>query len=70
MQTKQLCFLIHICNKGEVGAMIPVPQVKYFTDHLKAVLLLWIVMLFLPCVCDAFVLVCLLMPRGHLLGKG
>ena len=50
--------------------MIPVPQVKYFTDRLKAVLLLWIVMLFLPCVCDAFVLVCLLMPRGHLLGKG
>ena len=27
-------------------------------------------MLFLLCVCFAFVLVCLLLPRGHLLGKG
>ena len=26
--------------------------------------------LFLPCVCYAFVRVCLLMPFGHLLGKG
>ena len=41
------------------------PPVKYFTDHSKAVLLLWIIYVFY-----AFVRVCLLMPCGHLLGKG
>ena len=46
------------------------PSVKYFTDHSKAVLLLWIFMfLFLSCVCYAFVRVYLCVPCGHLLGK-
>ena len=35
------------------------PPVKYFTDRSKAVLLLWIFYVFLPCVCYAFVRVCL-----------
>ena len=47
------------------------PPEKYFTDHSKAVLLLWIFFfLSLSCVCYAFVRVCLFVPCGHLLGKG
>ena len=46
------------------------PPVKYFTDRSKAVLLLWIVYVFLSCVCYAFVRVCLFVHCGHLLGKG
>ena len=47
------------------------PQVKYFTDRSKAVLLSWIFyVFFLSCVCYAFARVCLYMPCGHLLGKG
>ena len=34
------------------------------------VLLLWIIYIFLSCVCYAFVCVCLFVPCGHLLGKG
>ena len=36
------------------------PQVKYFTDSSKAVLLLWIFYAFLSCVCYAFVCLCFL----------
>ena len=47
------------------------PPVKYFTDRSKAVLLLWIFYgVVLPCICYAFVHVCLYVPFGHLLGKG
>ena len=46
------------------------PQVKYFTDCPKAVLLLWIFYVFLSFVCYAFVHVCLCVPCGHLLRKG
>ena len=46
------------------------PPAKYFTDRSKAVLLLWIIYVFLSCVCYAFVCVCLFVPCGHLLGKG
>ena len=46
------------------------PPVKYFTDCSKAVLILCIFYVFLPCVCYAFVYVCLLVPCVHLLGKG
>ena len=35
----------------------------------KAVLL-WIIMVYMSCFCYAFVCVCLLMPCGHMLGKG
>ena len=45
------------------------PPVKCFTDHSKAVLLLWIIYVFLSCVCYAFVCVCLFVPCGHLQGK-
>ena len=37
------------------------------TDHSKAVLLLWIIYVFLSCVCNAFVHVCLFVPCGHLI---
>ena len=40
------------------------------TDRVKAVLLLWILYLFLSCVCYAFVRVCLSVSCSHLLGKG
>ena len=45
MQTKHLCVLIHIRNKGEVGAPFHrfKPSSIFFTDRSKAVLLLWII---------------------------
>ena len=47
------------------------PYSKIFTDRSKVALLLWIFyMFFLPCVCYAFVSVCLYVPHVHLLGKG
>ena len=46
------------------------PPVKYFTGRSKAVLLLWIIYVFLSCVCFAFVRVCLYVRCGHLLGEG
>ena len=45
-------------------------QENIFTDHSKAVILLWIIYVFLSCFCYAFMRICLLMPCGHLLGKG
>ena len=38
------------------------PPVKCFTDRTKAVLLLWIIHVFLSCVCYAFVRFCLFVP--------
>ena len=71
MQTKNLCVLIHILIKGEVGSTGLSPPVKYFTDRSKAVLLLWIFYVFvLSCVCYVFVRICLYVLCGHLLGKG
>ena len=72
MQTKHIYVLIHILTKGEVGApwnwfkpssklfLLTVPRPFFCGSH----------MLFLSCFCYAFVRVCLLMPCGHLLGKG
>ena len=46
------------------------PPVKYFfTDRSKAVLLLWIILLFMSCFRYACLHVCLLLPCGHLQGK-
>ena len=42
----------------------------FFTDRSKAVLLLWIIYVISVLFCYAFLRVCLLMPSGHLLGKG
>ena len=73
MQTKHLCVLIHIWTKSEVGApwnrfkpsskifLKTVPRRCFFCGSF---------ILFLSCFCFAFVCVCLLMPCGHLLGKG
>ena len=73
MQTKHLCVLIHIGTKGEVGAplnlfklasnifLLTVPRWCFFCGSF---------VLFLSCVCYAFVRVCLYVPCGHLLGKG
>ena len=71
MQTKHLCVLIHIWTESEVGAswnrfkpsikIYTVPRRCYFFGSFR---------LFLYCFCYAFVRVCLLMPCGHLLGKG
>ena len=52
------CFLLHSSGLS--------PPVKYFTDRSKAVLLLWIICV----VCLSCFRVCLLLPCGHLLGKG
>ena len=68
MQTKiSMCLDPHL-NKGrgwrlETGLS---PQVKYFTDRPKAILLLWII--FVSCVARDLCL--FLLPCGHLLGKG
>ena len=66
-----MCFDPHL-NLGwgwchETGLSSPV---KYFTDCSKVALLLWIIYVFRSCVCYAFVCVCLIVPCGHLLGKG
>ena len=73
MQTKHLCVLIHIWTKCEVGVplnrfkpsskifLLTVPRRYFFCGSF---------MLFLSCVCCAFLRVCLLLPCGHLLGKG
>ena len=54
--------------RRETGLSLPV---KCFSDRYKAVLLLWIFYVFvLSCGFYAFVLVCLYVPSGHLLGKG
>ena len=53
------------CHKTSLS-----PPVKYFTDRSKATLLLWIFYVCLSYVCYAFVIVCLYVPCGHLLGKG
>ena len=72
MQTKHID-LIHIWTKGEVGApwnqlkpsskifLLTVPRRYFFCGSF---------MIFLSCFCYAFVRICLLMPCGHLLGKG
>ena len=73
MQTKHLCVLIHIWTKGEVDA-----QVNRFKPSSKTFLLTvprrcffcGSFMIFLSCFCYTLMLVCLLMPCGHLLGKG
>ena len=46
------------------------PPVEYFAGRSRAVLFCGPFMLFLSCVCCAFVCVCLHVPCGHLLGKG
>ena len=54
MQAKFLYVLIHIKTKGEVGRheIGLSPPVKYFTDHSKAVLLLWIIsVIYVLCLC-------------------
>ena len=63
------CVLVHIRIKGEVGAVKPSSKIFYrqFQGGTSFVDLLCF---FLSCVCYAFVIVCLYMPRGHLLGKG
>ena len=72
-QTKRLCVLILIWTTGEVGwpwnwlklsskiFLLTVPRPCFFCGSF---------MLFLACFCYAFVRVCILMPYGHLLGKG
>ena len=68
-QTKNLCVVIHIRIKGEVGTMKLVSTFSNFlTDCSKAVLLLWIFVLFVFVL--AFCDVCFLQPCGHLSGKG
>ena len=72
MQTSLLCVLVHILNKGKVGA-----QWNRFKHSSKKILLtvprrcfFWgSSMLFLSCFCYAFVCVCLLVPCGHQLEK-
>ena len=51
------------CWRGETGLS---PQVKYFTDHSKAVLLLWIFMFFLClfCLCARLFICALWSPAG------
>ena len=73
MQTKNLCVLIHIWTKGEVGAplnqfypsskifLLTVPWRCFFCGPF---------ILFLSYLYYVFMCVCLLMPCGHLLGKG
>ena len=64
MQTKHLCVFVHILTMGEVGEPLNrcKPSSKYFADHFKAVLLLWIFYVFsilcLRCLCMCLVVTC------------
>ena len=68
MQSKHLSVLIHIRTKGEVGAPLNQfsPPVKYFNEHSKGVLLLWIIYVisvlfscsFVQSVCRCLVVTC------------
>ena len=49
---------------------VSVLQLNTFTDRSKAVLLLWIIFVVSVMLCYVFMHVCLLMPCGHLPGKG
>ena len=73
MQTKHLCVLIHIWTKVKVG--VPWNRFKpsskiFFVTVPRGCFFCGSFMLFLSCFCYAFVRICLLMPCGHLLGKG
>ena len=73
MHTKHLCFLIHILTKGEVG--VPLNKFRpsskiFFLTVPRRCFFCGSFMLFLSCFCYAIMHVCLLMPCGHLLGKG
>ena len=73
MQPKHLCVLIHIWTKCEVGAPWNwfQPSSKIFLlTVLRRCFFCGSFVLFLSCVCYTFVHICLLMPCGHLLGKG
>ena len=71
MQTKHLCVLSHIWTKGEVGA--PLKRFKSsskifycpFQGGTSFVDVLWVI--FVSCICYAFVRICLYVPCGHLL---
>ena len=73
MQTKHLFVLIHIWTKGEVGApwkrLKPSSKIFYrpFQGGASIVDHFWY---FCLVFCYAFVRICILMPCGHLLGKG
>ena len=43
--------MVRIYHAAETGLSLPV---KYFTDRSKVVLRLWIILLFMSCVCHAF----------------
>ena len=71
MQTKHLCVLLHISTKGEVARreigssppvekILTIPRRCFFGGYFT---------LFLSCFSYAFARI-LLMPCGHLLGKG
>ena len=63
------CVLVRIRVRGGVGAVRLVsPPVKYFTDHSKADLLLWIFYVFsvlcLLCLCERLFICALWSPAG------
>ena len=66
-----MCF--NISSKNELihrGSYMNAHVLLNFTDRSKAVLLLWIIYVISVLFWYAFMHVCLLMPCGHLLGKG
>ena len=67
-----ICVSIHIWTKGEVG--VPLNRFmlssKIFYWPFQGILLLWIIYVISVLFCYAFMHVCLLLPCGHLLGKG
>ena len=64
--------LLHKVNKVHMSASEDrfKPSSKIFLPTVAAVLLLWIIYVSSVLFCYAFMHVCLLMPCGHLLGKG
>ena len=74
MHKYQILKKMRFCTKDEVGALKsqfkPSSKIFLLTVPIKAVLLLRIIYVISVLFCYAFMHVCLLMPSGHLLGKG
>ena len=70
MQTKHLCVLIHIWTKDEVGAVKLVKALLYFFYWPFQGGTSFVEHLFFCVLCFSCLLVCSLLPCGHLMGKG
>ena len=68
MQTKHLCVLIHVRNKGEVGAVrsyLSPPEIFLLTDPKRCFFAIYV-----SCLPVSYCVLCSLQPCDHLPGEG